>query len=84
MLRFRGLLGGVEVAVTIYTRIRKTLGLNLSRDTGYRDGFFVVFLSPSRNISRQYFDTAIAAFFQIPSNSSYINQYIVACRPVDK
>jgi hypothetical protein len=43
-------------AVMPYSSIRTVFVSNCSRDTGYPDRFFVVFLSPSRNVPERYFD----------------------------
>jgi hypothetical protein len=39
-----------------YTPIREEFGSILGPDTGYIDGYFVAFLSPSRQITAKYFN----------------------------
>jgi hypothetical protein len=36
--------------------MREVLGSNLGRDTGYPDKIFVVFLRPSGQMPKEYFD----------------------------
>jgi hypothetical protein len=55
--------------MTLYTRIREIVGLNLGRDTGCPDRFFVIVLSPSQNIFWTIILLGHDASFPILSNS---------------
>jgi hypothetical protein len=53
---------------TELTCSREVLGSKLGRNTGYSDRFFVVSLSPSRQMPGEYLEQAMITSFQILSN----------------
>jgi hypothetical protein len=65
-----------EQVIIAVTFVRELLGSN----TGYsRWDFFMVYLSPSGQLSRRYLDHATTASFQILFNSLFTNRLTIRC-----